>query len=318
MRSVFFGTPAIAVPALEALAGVSTVLGVVCQPDRPKGRGLQLAAPDVKLAAQRLGLPVYQPLKVRDGELAKWLQDLQPDVAVVLAYGRILPPDVLAIPKHGCLNLHASLLPAYRGAAPINWALIHGQSQSGLSLMKMEEGLDTGPVFTSRVLPLDEQIDAGELSQRMAQLAAQMVKDDVPRVVSGELKSTAQDHTQASHAPPLTSEHQLLDCNRSARSVVNQVRGLSPRPGTRCSVGGRGLKVLRVQLAEEHSQGEPGRVLIADKGGIVVQANPGTFSLLLAQPEGKKVLSASDLVNGRYLKAGDRLQAPRADGPSAS
>jgi methionyl-tRNA formyltransferase len=307
MRSVFFGTPAIAVPALEALAGVSNVLGVVCQPDRPKGRGLQLAAPEVKLAAQRLGLPVYQPLKVRDGELAKWLQDLQPDVAVVLAYGRILPPDVLAIPKHGCLNLHASLLPAYRGAAPINWVLIHGQQQSGLSLMQMEEGLDTGPVFTRRTLPLDEQVDAGELSQQMAELAAQMVKEDVPRVLSGELNATPQDHAQASHAPPLSSEHQLLDCNHPARSIVNQVRGLSPRPGTRCSVGGRGLKVLRTRLEEDHSRGEPGSVLIADKGGIVVQANPGTFSVLLAQPEGKKALSASDLVNGRYLRPGDRL-----------
>jgi methionyl-tRNA formyltransferase len=287
---------------------VSAVLGVVCQPDRPAGRGLQLTAPEVNLAAQRLGLPVYQPLKVRDGELAKWLQNLQPDVAVVLAYGRILPPDVLAIPKHGCLNLHASLLPAYRGAAPINWALIHGRAQSGVSLMQMEEGLDTGPVFTRRVLSLDERIDAGELSQQMAQLAAQMVREDLPRVVSGELKATPQDHGQASHAPPLTSDHQLLDCNHPARSVVNQVRGLSPRPGARCSVGGRSLKVLRVQLAEEHSQGDPGRVLIADKTGIVVQANPGSFSVLLAQPEGKKALSASDLVNGRYLKAGDHLE----------
>lgn len=311
MRSVFFGTPAIAVPSLEALAGVSTVLGVVCQPDRPKGRGLQLAAPEVKLAAQRLGLPVYQPLKVRDGELRKWLQDLQPDVAIVLAYGRILPPDVLAIPKHGCLNLHASLLPSYRGAAPINWALINGETRSGMSLMQMEEGLDTGPVFTSRVLPLDERIDAGELSEQMAQLAAQMVKEDVPRALSGELKSTPQDHAQSSHAPPLTSEHQLLDCNHSARSVVNQVRGLSPRPGTRCSVGGRGLKVLRARVAEEHSQGEPGRVLIADKTGIVVQANPGSFTISLAQPEGKKGLSASDLVNGRYLKPGDRIDIPK-------
>lgn len=318
MRSVFFGTPAIAVPALEALAGVSTVLGVVCQPDRPKGRGLQLAAPEVKLAAQRLGLPVYQPLKVRDGELAKWLQDLQPDVALVLAYGRILPPDVLAIPKHGCLNLHASLLPAYRGAAPINWALIHGQAQSGLSLMQMEEGLDTGPVFLSRSLPLDEQIDAGELSQRMAALAAQMVTDDVPRVLSGNLQATPQDHSQASYAPPLASQHQGLDCNRPARNLVNQVRGLSPKPGARCSVGGRGLKVLRAALCEEQSKGEPGRVLIADKAGVVVQANPGSFSVLLAQPEGKKPLSAGDLVNGRYLKVGDRLEAPPSRDPSAS
>jgi methionyl-tRNA formyltransferase len=317
MRSVFFGTPAIAVPALEALAGVSSVLGVVCQPDRPKGRGLQLAAPEVKLAAQRLGLPVYQPLKVRTGELAAWLRELQPDVAVVLAYGRILPPDVLAIPKYGCLNLHASLLPAYRGAAPINWALIHGETESGMSLMQMEEGLDTGPVFTRRRLPLDAQIDAGELYQRMAELAALMVKEDLPRVVRGELQATPQDHARASHAPPLLPEHSLLDCAKSARSIVNQIRGLSPRPGVRCSVGGRGLKLLRAQLAEEHSQGQPGQVLIADKSAVIVQANPGTFQVLQAQPDGKKAMSAGDLVNGRYLRQGDLLGDVPA-GPKAS
>jgi methionyl-tRNA formyltransferase len=311
MRSVFFGTPAIAVPSLEALARVGTVLGVVCQPDRPKGRGLQLGAPEVKLAAQRLGLPVYQPLKVRDGELQKWLQDLQPDVAIVLAYGRILPPDVLTIPKYGCLNLHASLLPSYRGAAPINWALINGETQSGMSLMQMDEGLDTGPVFSRRVLPLDEHVDAGELSERMAQLAAQMVTEDVPKVIRGELHSTPQDQQRASHAPPLTAEHQILDCSRPARKVVNQVRGLSPRPGTRCSSAGRGLKVLRAEIAEERSQGEAGRVLIADKSGIVVQANPGSFTILLAQPDGKKAMSAGDLVNGRYLRQGDRLDPPK-------
>jgi methionyl-tRNA formyltransferase len=181
-----------------------------------------------------------------------------------------------------------------------------------MSLMQMEEGLDTGPIFNKRILPLDEQIDAGELSEQMAQLAAQMVTEDVPKVISGALQSVPQDHSRANHAPPLLAEHQILDCSRSARNVVNQVRGLSPRPGTRCSIGGRGLKVLRAQIAEEHSQGEPGRVLIADKSGIVVQANPGSFTVSLAQPEGKKALSASDLVNGRYLKPGDRLEAPKA------
>lgn len=301
VRSVFFGTPAIAVTALEALAGSSELVGVVCQPDRPRGRGLELAEPEVKRAAARLGAPVYQPERVRTGELSQWLRERNADVALVLAYGRILPPDVLAIPKHGCLNLHASLLPAYRGAAPINWALIQGESESGMSLMQMDAGLDTGPVYMQRKLALPDSMDAGDLSLQMAELAGVMVREDVPRVLNGELIATPQDERLASHAPLLLPQHLALDCTVPARQVVNLVRGLSPRPGAKALINGKLLKILCAEVVEERSQGDAGRVLCADRGGIVVQANPGSLRIVQAQPEGKKVLSARDLVNGRAI-----------------
>jgi len=309
MRSVFFGTPAIAVPALEALHATSTLVGVVCQPDRPKGRGLKLQAPEVKHAAQRLGVPVFQPQKVRTGELSQWLHEQRPDVALVLAYGRILPAGVLGAPRHGCLNLHASLLPAYRGAAPINWALINGETETGMSLMQMNEGLDEGPVFQRRTLALDARIDAGTLSEQMAALAADMVRQDLPRALDGSLSAQPQDATRATFAPPLSSEHLAIDWSWPAARVVNRVRGLSPRPGARALLHGRMLKLLEAEVTEGQGMGEPGTILHADKAGILVQAGSGCFKLLRAQPEGKKALSASELVNGRFLAAGQRLEA---------
>jgi len=315
VRTVFFGTPAIAVPALEALAGCSDVCGVVCQPDRPKGRGMKLSSPEVKQVAERLGLPVYQPLKVRTGELESWLSALHADVAVVLAYGRILPVEVLNAPKRGCMNLHASLLPHYRGAAPINWALINGESETGMSLMQMDVGLDTGPVYTMRKLPITASTDADSLSEQMAALAALIVKEDLPRAVRGELTATPQDEAHATFAPPLKAEHLALRCAQPARQVVNQIRGLSSKPGARAAVSGKLLKILRAEVAEEQSSGEAGRVVLADKNGILVQANPGSFKILFAQPEGKKVMPAADLVNGRLISAGQLIEPWQSTAP---
>jgi methionyl-tRNA formyltransferase len=177
VRAVFFGTPAIAVPALEALCERAEVVAVVCQPDRPAGRGLSLAAPEVKVAAERLGLPVHQPTKIKNDEFLGWLRGLEADVALVIAYGRILPPAVLAAPRRGCVNLHASLLPRFRGAAPIQWAIVRGESETGISLMQMDEGCDTGPVFLRRAIAIGENETAGELAPRLAALAAEVVRD---------------------------------------------------------------------------------------------------------------------------------------------
>jgi methionyl-tRNA formyltransferase len=175
MRALFFGTPDIAVPSLRALATVADIVAVVCQPDRPAGRGLKLQAPAVKQAAVELGLPVMQPSKIRTPEFLAWITDRRADVALVLAYGRILPPTVLKAPVCGCLNLHASILPRYRGAAPINWAIVRGETETGMSLMQMDEGLDTGPVFTVRRVPIGENETAGELGVRLGALAADLV-----------------------------------------------------------------------------------------------------------------------------------------------
>ncbi len=310
-RAVFFGTPEIAVPALRALTEVADVVGVVSQPDRPAGRGMQLRAPAVKEAALALSLPVYQPEKVRTGELESWVRELQPDVALVMAYGRILPLGVLRAPRLGCLNLHASLLPHYRGAAPIQRSIMAGERRTGIALMQMEEGLDTGPVFTSRALVIHREETAGELADRLAALAADVTRDEVPKVVLGERNAVPQDHALATHAPPLTRADGALDFSRAAEALVNQICGLSPRPGAHARVvrpgsAPRGLKVLRARTAPEIQTGAPGAVII-DGTRLLVATGRGLLEIVEAQLEGKRALSARDLVNGRSLLEGDRL-----------
>jgi methionyl-tRNA formyltransferase len=304
VHAVFFGTPAVAVPALRALAACSTLSGVVCQPDRPAGRGLGLHEPEVKRAARELGLEVYQPHKVKTGELADWITERKVDVAVVMAYGRILPRDVLDAPRCGCVNLHASLLPNYRGAAPIQWAIMRGEKETGISLMQMDDGMDTGPVYSKHSIAIGSDDTAGELSARLAELAAQVVREDVARVVRGELRAEAQDHARATLAPPLTRDHGKIDWTRPAAEVHDQVRGLAPQPGAFTLLGGRVLRVLRTRAVGDETHADPGRVSVTPDRRIFVQTSRGTIDILLAQVEGRKVLDALSLVNGRALSSG--------------
>ncbi|MEZ4374657.1 MAG: methionyl-tRNA formyltransferase [Polyangiaceae bacterium] len=305
---MFFGTPQIAVPALRALVETTEVVGVVCQPDRPAGRGMKLAAPAVKQAALELGLEVHQPVKVKTGNLHEWLAERRVDVAVVLAYGRILPDAVLAAPRVGCINLHASLLPRYRGAAPINWAIMNGETLSGISLMQMDAGLDTGAVFCVRELPIAATETAGELAERMAQTAAAMVREDLPRVVAGELKATPQAAELATHAPPLEKHDLVVDWSWNATRVANWVRGLSPLPCARTTLEGKTLKLQEARVCQGSCPtGAPGEVVIADKSGLVIACGEGAIELVRGQIEGRKALGAVDLVNGRVLALGARL-----------
>lgn len=308
MRAVFFGTPEIAVPSLRALASRFEVTAVVCQPDRPAGRGLKLQAPAVKLAALELGIAVAQPTKIRTPEFLGWLVEQRADVAVVLAYGRILPGPVLAAPARGCLNLHASILPRYRGAAPINWAIVRGETETGMSLMQMDEGLDTGPVFTVRRLSIGEDETAGELAVRLGVLSADMVRDDVPRVVGGELVAVPQDHGAATSAPPLEKEQGRIDWQKRAAEVHNHVRGMNPWPSAFTTIGGKLLKVLATRRSTLQSTSDaPGTILTADSGGVLVACGDGVLEILRAQMEGKKPLDARELVAGRTLTRGARL-----------
>ncbi len=287
-----------------------------------------MRAPAVKVAAQELGLPVYQPERVRTGELQRWLQEQDADVALVMAYGRILPPGVLATPRRGCLNLHASLLPKYRGAAPIQWALIYGEPRTGISLMQMEEGLDTGPVFATRSLPIHEEETLGELSARLSELAAEVTRLDVPRAVAGELEPFPQDDAQATHAPPLTRADGLLDFRQTAAQLAWRVRGLSPRPGAHGMLlrgdEPRGtLRILRARAAFRDASETPGKVLIRSPR-VLVGTGEGLLEILEAQLEGRKALGARDLVNGRVLADGDHLAlvdldpSPRAGSPDVA
>jgi methionyl-tRNA formyltransferase len=307
-RALFFGTPEFAVPALRALHEIATVTLVVTQPDRPKGRGMKLAPPPVKQLALELGFPVLQPTKVRTPEFAATLREHNADVALVIAYGRILPKAVLEAPRLGCLNVHASILPKLRGAAPIQWSVVRGDSETGVCLMQMDEGLDTGPVLACARLPIGPDETSAELSLRLSELGAQLVREQLPRFVRGELTATPQDHAQATLAPLLSKEDGALDWSRSARELHNLARGLSPWPGAFTWLSGTRLKVLSTQVRDEHTaHSEPGKLLELSRDGIEVACGQGSLRLLELQLEGAKRLKAADFSAGQRLEVGQRL-----------
>lgn len=310
MRALFFGTPEIAVPSLEALTSVAEVVGVVCQPDRPAGRGLELKAPPVKQRALELGLPVVQPQKVRTPDFAAWVKERDADVAVVIAYGRILPAGVLEAPRRGCMNLHASILPRYRGAAPITWAVVRGEQETGVSLMQMDEGMDTGPVYTIRRIPIGPDESADELAVRIGALAAEVVREDLLPAVRGETTATPQDHAAATMAPILKKEDGKIPWEKSAREVHDHVRGMTSWPGAFTSAEGKLLKVLATRVASEAGGGAaPGSVVAADRFAVRVACGKGQVAVLRAQLEGRKALAATELVAGRALREGMVLGA---------
>jgi methionyl-tRNA formyltransferase len=308
VRAIFFGTPEIAVPALEALSAQAEVVSVVCQPDRPAGRGLHLHPPAVKVAALSLGLTVTQPEKVRTPDFAAWVTEQKADFALVLAYGRILPPAVLAAPRRGCLNLHASILPRYRGAAPINWAIVRGESETGMSLMQMDEGLDTGPVYAVRTTPIGENESAGELASRLAALAAEVVRHDLPVAVLGDVSPVPQNEGEATRAPLLDKRDGLIDWAKPAAAVHNHVRGMTPWPGAFTHTNGKVVKIHATRASPFPARGAlPGTVVTAEPSMVLVACGHGTIEILRGQLEGRKALSARELVAGRTLFEGQTL-----------
>jgi methionyl-tRNA formyltransferase len=308
VRALFFGTPEIAVPSLEALHAIAQVVGVVTQPNRPAGRGLELRPPPVKRRALELGLEVHQPTRLRTSEFAEWVASKRVRVALVIAYGRILPQAVLDSPERGCMNLHASLLPKYRGASPITWAVVHGEKQTGISLMQMDAGMDTGPVYSMLRTPIGPEDDAGELAERLARLAADVVRSDLQKAVDGELVAVGQCAEAATYAPILTKEQGRIDWKQAAELVHNHVRGMHPWPGAYTRIRGKTLKVLRTRVRSgQHEEVECGKVLVADAGGLVVACGAGTLELLRVQLEGRKALDSREFVAGRGLAAGEIL-----------
>jgi methionyl-tRNA formyltransferase len=267
---------------------------------------MHLKSPAVKTAALELGLTVHQPLKVKTGTLDQWLLERAPDVALVLAYGRILPPAVLGAPLRGCMNLHASLLPRWRGAAPINWAIAHGDRETGVCLMQMDEGLDTGPVFARIAIPIGAEETAGQLTERLAGTAAQLVRERLADAVSGKLDAVPQEHDKATHAPLLERAHGALNFSAQTADLVNLVRALSPRPGAHTLLHGRPLKVASARIHDQEPRGEPGFISVQGKQ-VLVSTVDGTFELGRAQLEGRKELAAIDLIHGRALNRGDVL-----------
>jgi methionyl-tRNA formyltransferase len=313
-RALFFGSPAFAVPSLDALHAVAEVVGVVCQPDKPSGRGLSLSAPAVKVRAAELGVPVVQPTKLRTGEFGEWVHGQHADVALVVAYGRILPADVLAGPRLGCVNVHASLLPKYRGAAPIAWAVVRGEHESGVSMMKLDEGMDTGPVFAATATPIGADETAGELAERLARAGGDMTREWLPRFVAGACVLEPQDDARATTAPILRKEDGRIDWTQTARQVHDHVRGMSPWPGAFTAADGRTVKVHATRVLDASGAAaaanvahDPGVVIFADKAMVVVACGTGSVRLETVQPEGKRAMPATAWLAGRGIHEGARL-----------
>jgi methionyl-tRNA formyltransferase len=304
-RVVFLGTPAFAVPTLAALARDEEVTLVVTNPDRPAGRGQVLTASPVKREAHRLGIPVFQPEKARHPESVARILSERPDLIIVVAYGQILPPSILDIPKRMCINVHASLLPRYRGAAPIHWAIAGGETVTGVTIMKMDPGMDTGPMLHVRTLPIGEEDTAETMFPKLSALGAQALTEALEMLRQGTLVETPQDGTKATYAPMLKKEHGRIDWGKPAREVRNLVRGMTPWPSARAEHGGKTLKVLSASVRE--GKGERGEILSVDRDGIVVACGEGAVRLEKVQPEGGRAMSAWEYAQGRRVRKGDRL-----------
>lgn len=310
MRTVFFGSPEFAVPCLDAAHEISEVAVVVTQPDKPAGRGLAMRPPPVKARALELGLEVWQPTKVRTNAFASSLRALDADVGVVVAYGRILPRSVLDAPRLGCVNIHASLLPRWRGAAPIQWAIVHGDAKTGVTLMQMDEGMDTGPMLASASTRIEPDEDAARLSHRLSELGARLLRAELPRYVGGDLAARAQDDAAATMAPLLRKEHGRIDWNRPARAVHDQIRGMSPWPGAYTQLGERRIKIHRAKPSTLDPQGAiPGQVTALDPEGILVACAEGTLEIQELQESGRKRVSAQAFISGRGVAVGNRFSS---------
>jgi methionyl-tRNA formyltransferase len=302
------GTPAFALGSLEGLltSGVNLV-GVYTQPDRPKGRGKKLAASPVKQLALEHGIPVFQPQKLRDPAAVEELQELRPDLIIVVAYGQILPKVVLDMPRYHCINVHASLLPKYRGAAPINKAIIDGETETGVTTMLMDIGLDTGDMLVKRSLSIEKNETAGQLHDRLALLGQETLAETLHLLCAGKLVAEKQNEELSCYAPMLKKEDGLIDWQKPAEDIHNQVRGLDPWPGAYTYLDGEVLKIAATTVAEEVS-GEPGTILSADKTGVRVACSEGVLNIGELQLPGKKRLSAMNFLSGRPLFVGTRLQ----------
>jgi methionyl-tRNA formyltransferase len=305
MRTVFFGSPEFAVPSLRALLGASEVVAVVTQPDKPAGRGQVPAPPPVKRVALEAGLPVLQPRSAKADELRVELAGLRPDLAVVAAYGKILPQALLDVPRLGCVNVHASILPRYRGAAPVQWAVIRGETETGVSLMRMEAGLDTGPVYQVRRVAIAAEDTGGSLLARLAEIGAAVLVEALPELEAGRLGLTPQDDGLATWAPMLKKETGRIDWAQPARAVRDLVRGVDPWPGAAFVLGGDPVKTWGARLAE--GSGAPGTILGVDRDGLTVACATGAVTLAELQAPGKKRMHAVAFASGRPLRAGTVL-----------
>lgn len=302
---IFMGTPEFAIPSLEALVGAQTqILLVVTQPDRARGRGRKVSPPPVKQLALEYGLPVYQPERIKDPEVAVRLRALAPECLVVAAYGQLLPPEILRIPTLAAVNVHASLLPKYRGPAPIPWALINGEKVTGVTTMLMEPGMDTGDILLSREVTIHPDDTAGTLHQRLAKVGAGLLVETLRGLMAGTIEPRVQDHSQATYAPMLAAEDGKVDWRREAERICRHIRGMEPWPGAFTYWRGRRLKLFGCRVLPGSGGKPPGTVVAVEPEGLQVAAGEGILLIESLQLEARRRLSVPDFVRGHFLPVG--------------
>lgn len=313
LRIIFMGTPELAVVSLEALRGETAfeIAAVVTQPDRPKGRALKPQPSPVKIIALRAGLPVLQPEQARDENFITELHRLQPDLIAVAAFGQILPGRILELPRFGCLNVHPSLLPKYRGAAPIQWVILNDEIETGVTIMKMAAGLDTGDILTQQATPIRQEDNAESLHDRLAQLGAELLVRTIPDYVAGKIQPRPQAAGQATHAPKIKKEDGRIDWRLPARAVWNRVRAFTPWPGAFTFLPAQPQpQLLKIWQSEVVPQGgTPGEILSADKSGIVIGCGQDALHVTIVQREGGRRMSAQEFLAGHPLQRGQSFMS---------
>ncbi len=302
MSIIFFGTPEFAVPSLLALIGSGEEIGlVITQPDKRKGRGRELTPPPVKIAASGSGLRTRQPDQLKDDEFVEALASVRPEFIIVVAYGKILPKGILEIPAHGCINVHASLLPKYKGAAPIAWAIIKGERETGVTTMLMDEGLDTGPILLQQDTEINSEDTAGSLTQRLSGMGASLLIETIKGIRKGSVKPVPQ-RGETSYAPPLKKNDGLIDWSGSAGEISNLVRGMRPWPVAYCHIYDERVGILKTKPID--GEGAPGVLVEIGRDELIIGTGRGLLSIIELQPSGKRPMSASAFIHGRKLKEG--------------
>lgn len=296
MRVVFMGSPAFALPSLKALAEDYSVVAVVSQPDRPAGRGRERTAPATKIYASEADIPVFQPERLRDPDAISWIADLKPEMLVVAAYGQILPQSLLNLPENGSLNVHASLLPKWRGAAPIQAAIHNGDKETGVTIMQMDAGLDTGPILSQRTIMLEVEDTGGSLTERLSDVGADLLIETIPPYLAGDIAPQPQDDALATHAPMLSKRDGRLDLQSTAEQLARQIRAFDPWPGTFVMWGDRRLAIKRAH-SSSHNGAAAGKVTIIQNAPAVA-TRKGVLVLDVVQPAGKREMSGEAFIRG--------------------
>lgn len=309
MRVLFMGTPEYALPSLRAISAKHEIVGILTRADKPNRRGNKIEFSPVKAFGLEHGIPIFQPENMKDPVLFEQLKALSPDICVVVAFGMMIPDSIIDLPKHNTINLHGSLLPKYRGAAPMQYSVLKGDSETGVSIIYVTSRLDAGDMILSKSIPLHDDLVYGEVHDLLADLGAKALVEALELVESGRVTRTPQDDSKVTFAPSISKEECVIDWSLSAADVHNQIRGLSPLPGANTRLpDGKLLKVYRSEKIFSEYAGEPGRVVdVIKKKGPVVMTGQGAVCILSAKPEGKREMPGFEIVNGHYLKVGDQL-----------